>query len=333
MNSLPPLRLHLNENCYGCSPQAVEAIRGMAGEVARYPAAPVRLEQELAARLGVQPREIVVGGGSVRLIDGIIQALTGPADEVLLFERSFVAYRMLAEAHRRVIRVAPQREFVCDPAVLPAMVSPNTRLIFLANPNNPTGTIFTHAMLRASLEALPSEVIVVVDEAYREYVTDPDYPDTRDLRRRHRNLIVLRSFSKIHGLPGARVGFAIADEPMADLLRRTRIPFFLPFCAEDAALASLADQAFITTSARRNAEERERLFEGLRAAGLNAVRSQANFVFILFKDDAQKTVLFRRLLDANILVCDLSDHGQDRSLRITVGDAAMNERLLGALAM
>lgn len=326
------LRLHLNENVHGCSPKVIAAIRQAASRVSRYPEPPQRLEAALALKLGVDPRQVVAGAGSVRLIDGILQCFVGPEEELIFFDRSFVAYAQLAAAHHRTAHMAPLRHFACDPRDVLPLVNERTRVVLIANPNNPTGTIAGHDAVRALLHALPTHVKLVLDEAYFEFVTDPSFPDAMALLRGHPNVIVMRTFSKTHGIAGMRVGYAVAAEPVAAALRQARIPFPLSCGAEDAALAALGDEEFVMECARRNAVERGRLFDGLRALGLNAVPSQANFIYLHFESDGEKDRLFRRLLDAGILVCDLANYGQDRGLRFTVGDAAINERVLAALA-
>lgn len=303
-------------------------MRPLLKEAPWYPAPPIRLEEKLAEKFGVKPGNIITGAGSVRLIDGLIQSFVEPDEEVLFFERSFVAYEQLATAHRRRCVMAPQENFVCNPEILHSFINSKTKLIFIANPNNPTGTMITHRQLSDFMCHVSERILVVIDEAYAEYVTDKDYPDSLALHRKFPNLIILRSFSKIYGLAGLRIGFAIADESLAGGLKKNRIPYFLNYLSEAAALAALDDVQFISRCATRNRRERDFLFRHLKKAGYTVAPSQANFLFVYLEDEKRKEQLHKRAMDAGLMICNLSVFGQDHSLRVGIGNRTVSEALL-----
>lgn len=332
-NKTPELiHLNANENYFGCSPEVFRVIKKDIRHVYQYPPVSVRLEKKLAEKFDRIPESIIVGAGSVRLIDGIIQSFVNPDDEIIIFERSFVAYEQLAISHQRKYFLARQTNLTCDIENIFPLITDKTRVIFIANPNNPTGTIITHLQMERLLRKVSSDVLVVIDEAYCEYVSDESFPDTLSLQRKYPNIIILRTFSKIYGLAGLRIGFAIADEEIARALKKGRIPFFLNSLSEDAALAALEDEPFIKKCSKSNIREREYLFSNLRKAGYNTLETQANFLYLLFNDDEQKEKSFQQLLREGLLVCNMKVFGYDKSLRITVGDREISRRVVGCLA-
>lgn len=325
------IRLNANENFYGCSPNALKVLKNNIRNLHRYPANPVLLEEKLAQRSGVKTENIIVGGGSVRLIDGIIQTFVEPGEEIIFFERSFVAYEQLATAHRRKYFLAKQTDFTCNVENIFPLVTNKTKVIFIANPNNPTGTIITHLQLEFLLKNISKNILIVIDEAYCEYVTDKSFPDSFVLKKKYPNLIILRTFSKIFGLAGLRIGYAIAGEKIAGLLKKNRIPFFFNSLSEDAALAALADEKFIKKCAKANDKERKFLFSKLKKAGYNVVESQANFLFMKFDSDDEKEKVFQKLIDEGLLICNMKIFGQDKSLRIGIGNRKINSRIIACL--
>jgi histidinol-phosphate aminotransferase len=323
-----PVRLHANENFYGCSPTVAQAIKKNIKNVSHYSAIPLRLEEKLAQMFGVQQNNIVVSGGSVRLIDGIIQTFAEHDEEVIFFDRSFVAYEQLAVSHRRKHLLATQTNYTCDVEQIFPLITKKTSVIFIDNPNNPTGTIITHDQLEKLLKNISKKIIVVIDEAYGEYVTDKSFPDSISLQKTFPNLIILRTFSKIYGLAGLRIGYAIAEEKIAGQLKINRIPFFFNTFSEDAALAALADDKFIKQCTKANDAERKYLFTKIKSAGYNVVASQANFVYVYFDTEEEKETVFQQLLDVGLLVCNLKVFGLQKSLRIGVGDRKTNTEIV-----
>ncbi|MBE2246852.1 MAG: histidinol-phosphate transaminase [Candidatus Competibacteraceae bacterium] len=311
-------KLNANENFYGCSPKVLDAIQHCNQTLWQYPTHPQQLENALATIHNVLPEQIIIGSGSVRLIDAIIQSCVEPQEEVVIFENSFIAYEQICEAHRRSYHKATQRNFVCHPDAIFPLLNNKTKVVFISNPNNPTGTIISHEQLENLLKNIPSHLLVVADEAYVEYVTDDHFPRSLSLMKSYPNLIVLRTFSKVYGLAGLRIGYAIADLTVAKQLKKFRIPFFLNTYAETAALAALQDQSFIQNSIRLNQEERIFLHHTLQQIGLNPVPSQTNFIYIPFEDEDKKNALHLSLQNQGILVANMLIFGQKNSLRITI---------------
>lgn len=325
------IRLNANENFYGCSPKVLQAIKKDLKNIPLYPSMPVRLEEKLAEKFAIHPCNIVTGGGSVRLIDGIIQSFVEPDEEIIIFERSFIAYEQLAAAHRRKFVFAKQTDFICDPQNIFPCIKDNTKVIFLANPNNPTGTIITHSQLEHLLKNVSENILVVIDEAYCEYATDKSFPDSFELQKKYPNLIILRTFSKIYGLAGLRIGYGIMKEEMANKLKLSRIPFFFNSLSEDAALAALSDEKFISACAKKNTKEREFLYEKLKKKGYNVIPSEGNFIYLYFNTDEEKESAYKKLADRNFLISNLKVFGQDKSLRIGIGDRKTNTGIIKCL--
>ncbi len=321
------IRLHANENFYGCSATVKEAIFPMIPRLHEYPDVPDRLREALANKFSVSFESVLIAGGSVRLIDGILQTLCNPNDEVIIYDRSFVAYKVLAESHGRNVIIAPQTHFICQPESALQIITPRTRILFLANPNNPTGTYINHQQLEQLLSALPERVILVLDEAYGEYATASDFPDSRALLSKYHNLIILRTFSKIYGLAGLRTGYAIMNENLAKPLRTTRIPYFTSIFSEAAALAALKDEAFIEFSRTQNQVNRTQLQKSLTSTGYKVPHSEANFLYLHFEDEIQKNNLHKKLLQNHLLTCNLDVFGQSHALRIGIADAETCARI------
>ncbi len=322
------IKLSSNENCYGCSPLAIEAIRKKYKDVHLYPELnPVALKEKLAEKYGVTSKNVIVGAGSVRIIDGLIQTFVGQGDEIITFEKSFVAYGQFAALHKHKCHFAPLKELRCAPENLLSFISKKTRLIFIANPNNPTGTIISHAELEKFLKKVSKKIIVVVDEAYAEYVNDPCYPHSFELQKKYPNLVILRSFSKIYGLAGLRIGYAILEEKLASQLTEGQIPFSLNYLSSVAAIAALEDEFFIARSANENAEQHDYLYQKLKKLGYNPIPSQANFIYLWFDKDSEKKKVYDLLFQNGIMICDMKIFGQEKALMITVGESSVNKKI------
>ena len=327
------IKLSSNENCYGCSPLAIEAILKNYRDVHLYPEMnPAELKEKLALKHGVDARNIILGAGSVNIIDGLIQFLTAAGEEIVTFENSFIAYSQLSHIHNCICHFAPLDKLCCNPENIFPIINERSRLIFIANPNNPTGTIISHQQLENFLTRIPQNILVVIDEAYAEYVTDPLFPDSVALQRRFPNLVILHSFSKIYGLAALRIGYAIAEDNIVAELHRCQIPFSLNYLSYHAAFAALDDTCFIKESARKNAVQRQYLETELRRLGFNTISSQTNFVYLEFHTDAEKKQFYNLLFSKGILICDLNIFGQEQALRITVGTREVNKTLIAALS-
>ena len=324
-------RLGSNENCLGPSPLAVRAARRAVRTAHRYPDAEgARLRQALSRQSGLPPDAIVLGNGSSELIELLARTYLGRSGNAIIPEGSFVAYRLAVAAHGGVCREAPMTPALGAnlEAVLDA-IDARTRLVFLANPNNPTGTYVTRRELRRFLGRVPERVVVAVDEAYREYVVAGDYPDAARLLGSGPRLLVLRTFSKIHGLAGLRIGYALADPEIARDIERARAPYSVSIVAQEAALAALGDRRHAGRSQRHNLRELRFLARGLERIGVASTPSVANFLLVHPPTDPES--LARRLLLDGVLVRPMGSFGFPRAFRVTVGTRPENLRFLRAM--
>ncbi|HEX4336232.1 MAG TPA: histidinol-phosphate transaminase [Polyangiaceae bacterium] len=322
------VKLASNENPHGPSPKAVEAMRGVLDGVSRYPDANAfRLRERLASDFGVRMAEVVQGNGSNELLDLIVRTFTTPSDHIVFAEPSFVVYRLAALAHGVEFTAVPLVNDVHDLDGMAKSITPKTRVVFVANPNNPTGTHVGRAALERFLREVPPHVVVALDEAYAEYADAPDYASALSMRKLRERLVVLRTFSKIYGLAALRVGYAISTAEICDYLNRVRAPFNVSSLGQAAALAALDDKGHVERSRSENRTERARLAAALEQLGLRVTPSQANFVYARVGKPAKD--VYEALLDRGVIVRafgGLPDH-----LRITVGTARENDRLLAAL--
>lgn len=325
------IKLNANENFYGCAPEVLNSINHKITNVNLYPQHSGRLEEILAEKFSVSPQNIVTGGGSVRVIDGIVQTFVEPDEEIIIFDRSFVAYQQVAKSHRRKVHLAKQNNFVCDVNNIFPLISNKTKVIFIANPNNPTGTIISNSELELLLCEISPEILVVIDEAYFEYVTDTTFPDSLSLQRKYPNVVIVRTFSKIYGLAGLRIGYAVLEESLSEKMKQNRIPFFFNLISEQAAIIALKYENFIQECKVRNYTERNYLYSSLKDSGFNVIESQANFLYLSFDDEQEKDLIFEKLLDREILICNLKIFGQDKSLRITIGNREANNKIIECL--
>ena len=320
------IKLASNENPHGPSPLALAAMQEAAAGVHRYPdAGAYRLRQRLSQVHGVPMDEILHGNGSNELLDLLVRTFTTPEDHVVFAEPAFVVYRLASLAHGTPFTAVPLREWRHDLEAMARAVTPQTRLMFIANPNNPTGTHVGRDAVERLLREVPPEVIIAMDEAYFEYADAPDYPDSLELRHLRERLVVLRTFSKVHGLAALRIGYAVGPAHLIDYLNRVRQPFSLGSLGQVAALAALDDRAHVERSVTTNRQERARLTAELRALGLSVPDSQANFVF--FEADRPGREVYEKLLRQGVIV---RPFGDTRFLRVTVGLPAENDRFLRA---
>jgi len=325
------IKLASNENPLGPSPRAVAAAREALSGIHRYPdGSGYYLKRALAEALGVPPRRIVLGNGSTELVELLARTFLGPEDDAVMSEGAFVMYRIATQAVNGHPRLVPQASgYRHDSLALAAAVGERTRLLFIANPNNPTGTYIREDELAALLDQVPEETLVVVDEAYHEYVVAGDYPRNLPRIGVRPNLVVLRTFSKIYGLAGLRIGYALVQEEVAAALERVRSPFNTNAVAQAAALAALADTEHVLRSRDSNQVELPYLERGVQSLGVRTVPSVANFVLALVGPGAEE--LYGRMLTRGVIVRPMRAFGFPEALRITVGTRAENDRCLAAL--
>ena len=330
------VELGSNENPYGASPQARDAIQRALDGIHIYPD-PLGgdLKRALAAHHGVQPANLLLGNGSHELLMQFAQVFAGPGDEVVASKFGFAVYALAAQAAGATLRPAPAlpRENAMprghDLAALRASIGPRTKLVYLANPNNPTGTWYSADIFEAFIASVPADVIVVVDEAYAEFTDAPDYASALPLVARHPNLVVTRTFSKAYALAGLRVGFAVADEGLIAVMERVRESFNVNALGLVAAEAALADVDHLQASIAGNGAQREALADALRARGMKVAPSQTNFLLVEFGDDTSR--IEAALLARGVILRPMGGYGLGECLRITVGAEAENQRLLAAL--
>ena len=324
------IKLASNENPLGPSPKALAAIAAALGDLNRYPdGSAFYLKRRLAARLGVAVEELVVGNGSNEIIELVVRTFLRPGDEAVMADQAFVVYRLVVQAAGGTARVVPLRDFTHDLDAIAAAITPRTRLVFLANPNNPTGTIFRRAAWEAFLGRVPGHVVVVADDAYAEYVDDPEYPDT--IRSRGDGsvaVVTLRTFSKLYGLAGLRIGYGVGSAAVMDAIGRVRQPFNVNSLALVGALAALDDDEHVRRTLAANREGMAYLVAAFRRLGLESVPSAANFVLVRVAGAARA---YQALLRRGVIVRPMDVYGFPEHLRVTVGTPAENQRFVDAL--
>jgi histidinol-phosphate aminotransferase len=325
------IKLASNESPIGPSPRAIEALQAALPELHRYPdGSCFYLRQALAKKLGVSPQGLIFGAGADELLEFAVKAFVGPGDEVVFPWPSFAMYPIVARGMGgRPVPVSLDDSHQLRVDALLAALTPRTRVVFIANPNNPTGRAVGCDSFDALVAGLPAPVLLVCDEAYREYVRRRDYPDSLALSRVRPMTMVLRTFSKAYGLAGLRIGYAIGDPELIGVLERTRHPFNVNSLAQAAAEAALADDAHLSRVIELTHRSLAQLEEGLRAFGFACTPSDANFV--LAEIGPQAAELEKRLLQRGIITRSLRAFGLDRHLRVTAGLPEENEQFLSAL--
>lgn len=324
------IKLASNESALGPSPRAVEAaIAAMTG-VHRYPDGEgYRLRSAIAAFLGVPYSEVLHGNGSNELLELTVRTFMVPGEHIIFGKPAFSMYGVIAAAHNVSSTAVPTTAaLVHDLVGMREAVRPNTKIILVDNPNNPTGTYVDRESVRTFLREVPEQVIVVMDEAYFEFADAPDYPNSLKLRAERERLIVLRTFAKAYGLAGFRVGYAVGHQDLISYMNRLRAPFNVGTVSQEAAIAALLDQEHVGRVTKLNNEERTRLTAGLTQLGLAVYPSQTNFLLVdLGRPNGP---LYEALLDRGVIVRPIP--GLSHHLRITTGTVAENDRLLGAIA-
>jgi histidinol-phosphate aminotransferase len=324
------IKLASNENPLGPSPKAQEAILKFLGRLHFYPdGSGYYLRQKLAQVHGLRMDQIILGAGSTDLIELVAKTILQNGDEAITSESAFYMYRLAIEDMGAGLVLTPMRGMTFDLAAIAHAVTPRSKLIYLGNPNNPTGTIFTAGELDRLLDALPPRVLVVLDEAYYEYVRRPDYSHSLDCVRAGRNILVLRTFSKVHGLAGIRLGYGMGHPELIECLNRIRSPFNASSVAQVAGLAALEDHDHVARSVEMNHREMKFLTEELTLMGARYTPSYGNFLLIDTGRDCEET--FIRLLYEGVIVRPVKMYGFPTSLRVTVGTHEENELFLEGL--
>ena len=325
------VKLASNENPRGPGSAVTLVLERAAGSLSRYPdGSGYRLKHSLAAHLGVEVDQLTLGNGSNDVLELIARVVLTPGAQAVVSEHAFVVYPLAVISNGGVLVTVPARAWGCDLDAMANAVNENTRIVFIANPNNPTGTWVGEAALVDFLERLPEHLIVVLDEAYFEYVEEPEYPDGVDLQRRFPNLVVTRTFSKIHALAALRVGYAISHPELADLMNRVRQPFNVNALGLACAEAALADLEFVRESRALNVAGMRQLSDGLNRLGVGFIPSAGNFLCVDIGRDAEP--VYQDLLQRGVIVRPIAGYGLPRHLRVTIGLDEENRRFLAALA-
>ena len=325
------IKLASNENPLGPSPRALSAIGDCLATLHRYPdGAGHRLTRKIAQANGIAPANVVIGNGSDDIIALLVRALIQPGDRVIVPHPSFLMYDITAAAAGAVIDAVPLREMTMDLSAMAAAVTADTRLVFVCNPNNPTGTVVTQAAFDRFMANLPDHVVAVVDEAYIEFARDPACLKTGRPSDLQRPLVTLRTFSKAYGLAGLRVGYGIMPESLAEVINRVRQPFNVNAVAQAAAQAALDDHRFLKASLNLVHRGVESLHAALADMGLTCFPTQANFFLIDVKQPAD--AVFEAMLHQGVIVRSMRAYGFPTCIRVNVGLASENDRFLKAIA-
>jgi histidinol-phosphate aminotransferase len=320
------IKLASNENPLGPSPKAMVAVKKALAGLHRYPdGSGYHLTRALAKKYGVEASQIILGNGSNELIELAVRTFVQPGDEVISAEPSFVVYTMISQAAGGVNVVVPCKDNRHDLDAMAERITAKTKVVFIANPNNPTGTMNTGAEMDRFLGRIPEQVLVAVDEAYCEYVTRPDYPDSLDYLKAGKNVLALRTFSKIYGLAGLRIGYGITVSGIAELMNKVRQPFNTNALAQTGALAALSDYKHVEKSIALNNEGKKFLYQSFDRLGVSYIPTEANF--ILFETQHDGRELYDRLLKTGVIVRPMGG----RKLRVTIGLPEENQRFVSEL--
>lgn len=319
------IKLASNENPVGPAPAAIHAIKESFADINRYPdGSGFYLKRALAEKLDVSDEEIILGNGSNELLDLAAKTFLKDGDEAVMATPSFVVYFMAVQSVGGKSIQVPLKNYTHDLSAMAASITPATRMVFIANPNNPTGTINKKDEFESLMEKVPDDVLVVMDEAYYEYVSDHDYADSMKYLRSEKNILILRTFSKIYGLAGLRVGYGIAKKEILADMNRLRAPFNTSTIAQRAALAALSDDAHVSRSREVNSAGKEYLYRELGALGISFVPTEANFVYIPVEGSV---ALYERLLKMGVIIRPMGPG----AVRVTIGLPEENRRFIEAL--
>ena len=324
------IKLASNENPLGPSPVALAAIETRLADLSRYPDGNgFSLKKALSEKFGLEPDQITLGNGSNDVLEFIARAFVAPDNEVVFSRHSFAVYPIVTQAVGATAVVVPAKNWGCDLQAMASHITDRTRVVFIANPNNPTGTWHTGDELKSFIAALPAHVLCVIDEAYYEYVESKDYPNAMSWLPEFDNLIVTRTFSKIYGLAGLRIGYGASSRAIADMLNRVRQPFNTNSLALAAAEAALGDDTHLQASRAINNAGMKQLVSAFEELGLDYIPSVGNFIAV---DVGRKGVdVYEQLLREGVIVRPVANYEMPNHLRITIGTEIENRKFIEAL--
>ena len=326
-----PIKLASNENPLGCSPSAKEAFVKAADKLAQYPdGSAAALREAIAARYGIDPARIVCGAGSDEIFQLLGRAYLAPGDEIIQSQYGFLVYRLVAQQSGATTLSAPDKDFTVDVDAILRLVSPRTKIVFIANPNNPTGTFIPFEDLKRLHAGLPANVLLVIDAAYAEYVDSNAYSSGLELAAEHDNVLMTRTFSKIHGLAALRLGWAYGPASVIAALNKVRGPFNVSAPALAAGVAALSDTGFAAESAALNARELARVSEALTGLGYALTPSVCNFVLVHFAPGVA-AAMDQHLRRHGLIVRAMGAYGLKDALRISIGAPSENDALIAAM--
>lgn len=321
-------KLASNENPLGPSPKAAEAIKKGLSNLNRYPDSQgYYLKKRLAAYCGVGPGNIVLGNGSDELIDVVIKTFVENDENIITAKTTFLEYEIISRVNGRKVVTAPLKDFKYDLGAIRKKVNAKTKLIFIANPNNPTGTYVNKNELGGFIRGLPKKIIVVLDEAYDVFIDVKDFP--RREKYAAKNVVVLKTFSKAFGLAGLRIGYAIADSKLASYMEVVRQPFNVNSLAQKGALAALEDKEFLGRTRKTVLAGKRYLYAALGRLGLKYVPSVTNFILIDVRQDSAR--VFKRMLSCGVIVRDMRQYGLKNFIRVSIGTQLENRKFVEAL--
>jgi histidinol-phosphate aminotransferase len=321
------VKLASNENPFGPSPKALEAIAREAKYLQVYPdQKSILLREALSKKFGLPEECFICGNGSDDIMQVLAATYLNPGDEVMISKNCFSIYELVTRVFGGKPVPVPMKNFEVDLAGLASAMSARTKIVFIANPNNPTGTIFTAAEFDALMKKVPDNTLMVVDEAYADFVESNDFPDSLKYVREGRNVIVLKTFSKYYGLAGLRIGYGIAKKELIAPMFRAKMPFNVNRLAQAAAVAALEDKSFLENTYKNNIEQKAFLYSELDKLGLEYKKTEANFIFINLKRSADE--FFMQMMKQGVIIRPLTSFGLPEAIRVSIGTPDQNRKLI-----
>jgi len=314
-----PIKLASNENSLGCSPKSIERVQKYLEACNRYPdSSGYKLREKLAKKYDLSINNVIIGSGSEGIMSNIMRTFLHGNDKIISSRNSFIGFRVLADASGYDSAWAPMNKYHYDLDAIARMIDSQTKIIYLANPDNPTGTFFNRDQFDKFMQKVPDRILIILDEAYYEYAKDShDYPDS--MLYRYDNIITLRTFSKAHGLAGFRVGYGFAHEELIKNLLKVKLPFEPSILAQEAAIAALDDEDFIENSIRINTNQKNDLYQFFKQNHINYIDSKTNFITIIFDDEKTNHTICEHLLKEGVIVRNLIGFGLPNCMRVTIG--------------